>query len=103
MKRAFISHPYADDPLLNKNLVNLIVNELLRSKDNVIPISPLHLFWFLNGDCGCRPVIMDTCYKLIDMCELVYFYVYENEFSPGQEKEYNHAREQGKKVVVYYL
>jgi hypothetical protein len=49
MKRVFISHPYKDDPKGNKKRVDTICRELAE-RDDILPISPLHLFSFMEDD-----------------------------------------------------
>ena len=72
MKRIFISHPYKDDPKGNKKLVDTICREL-EERDDILPISPLHLFSFMEND-DKREEILQVCFRLIDICDEVWVY-----------------------------
>jgi len=58
MKRVFISHPYKDEPKGNKKRADTICRELAE-KDDILPISPLHLFSFMKDDSN-REEILQT-------------------------------------------
>ena len=94
MKRVFISHPYKDDPKGNKKRVDTICRGLAE-KDDILPISPLHLFSFMDSD-KYREHIMFACFALIDICDEVRAYG-DNE---GCREEMLYAVKKGKKVVV---
>ena len=64
MKRIFISHPYKDDPNGNKKRVDTICRGLAE-KDDILPISPLHLFSFMKDDSNIEE-ILQVCFRLID-------------------------------------
>lgn len=70
MKKIFVSHPYKDDPGVNKEKVNLICKAILKA--GYLPISPLHLFSFCEKDL--RSEIMDVCFSLIDLCDEVWVF-----------------------------
>jgi hypothetical protein len=93
MKRVFISHPYKDDPKGNKKRVDTICRELAE-RDDILPISPLHLFSFMEND-EKREEILQVCFRLIDICDEVW--IYGN--SEGCRKEKMHALLKGKKVI----
>lgn len=93
MKRVFISHPYKDNPQENKKHVDSICRELAQNK-NILPISPLHLFSFIEDDCQ-REEILKVCLRLIDICDEVWIYG----DSEGCRKERAYARSQGKRVI----
>ena len=93
MRRVFISHPYKDDPKENKKLVDTICMELAE-KDDILPISPLHLFSFMEDDLQ-REEILHVCFRLIDICDEVWIYG----DSEGCEKERDYALSRGKKVL----
>jgi len=95
MKRVFISHPYKDDPKGNKKRVDTICRELAE-KDDILPISPLHLFSFMENDDN-REEILQVCFRLIDICDEVWIYG----DSEGCEKEREYARSIGKAVRIY--
>ena len=69
MKWVFISHPYKDDPKGNRKLVDTTCRELAK-KDDILPISPLHLFSFMKDDSN-REEILQVCFRLIDICDVV--------------------------------
>ena len=93
MRRVFISHPYKDDPKENKKRVDTIYRELAE-KDDILPISPLHLFSFMENDDN-REEILQVCYRLIDICDEVWIYG----DSEGCRKERDYALSRGKKVI----
>jgi hypothetical protein len=93
VKRVFISHPYKDDPKGNKKRVDTICRELAR-KGDILPISPLHLFSFMEDDLQ-RERILRVCFRLIDICDEVWIYG----DSEGCEKERDYALSRGKKVL----
>ena len=96
MKRVFISHPYKDDPKGNKKRVDTICRELAR-KGDILPISPLHLFSFMEDDRQ-REEILQVCYRLIDICDEVCIYG----DSEGCRMERAYALSRGKRVVIKY-
>jgi len=93
MKRVFISHPYKDSPGDNKKRADSICKELAKGK-NVLPISPLHLFSFMEDDLQ-REEILQVCFRLIDICDEVWVYG----DSEGCRKERAYALSQGKMVI----
>ena len=93
MRLVFISHPYKDDPNGNKKRVDTICRELAE-KDDILPISPLHLFGFMEDDSN-REEILQVCFRLIDICDEVW--IYGN--SEGCRKEKMYALQKGKKVI----
>ncbi len=108
MKRVFISHPYKDDPKGNKKRVDTICRELaeregkrvdticreLAEREGIFPISPLHLFSFMEDDLQ-REEILQVCFRLIDICDEVWVYG----DSEGCRKEREYALSRGKKVL----
>ena len=93
-KYAFISHPYAGNPTQNKIKVDKVCKYW--AKKGVIPISPLHMFSFYEDDSN-REKILDICYKLIDIADVVF--VYGDSEGCRLEKEY--AKKKGKPVFVF--
>jgi hypothetical protein len=93
MRLVFISHPYKDDPKGNKKRVDTICRELAR-KGDILPISPLHLFSFMEDDLQ-RESILQVCFRLIDICDEVWIYG----DSDGCRKESDYALSQGKRVI----
>ena len=96
MKRVFISHPYKDDPERNKKRVDNICRELAE-RDDILLISPLHLFSFMENDDN-REEILQVCFRLIDICDEVWIYG----DSEGCRKEREYALSIGKSVVIKY-
>ena len=95
MKRIFISHPFADDPVGNKIKVDSICKNI---GGDIIPVSPLHLFSFMEND-DYREEIINICRDLIGMCDEVWVYGK----SSGCEYEMNYALSIGKHVEVKFL
>ena len=94
MKRVFISHPLSDDIEKNRKLVDDICKDIMEKHENVLPISPLHMFSYIEEEKNeIRQEIMETCYDLIDDCEEVWIYIYDNKKSKGQSKEFIYALE----------
>lgn len=94
-KYAFISYPYANSPKDNKIKVDKICKYW--SKKGVIPISPLHLFSFYEDDSN-REEIMNICYKLIDIADVIFIYG----DSEGCKLERVYAEKQDKPVYVFF-
>ena len=92
MKRVFISHPFTSDPEGNRVRVDIICHDL--AKQGILPISPLHLFSFMENDDN-REEILQVCFGLIDICDEVWIYG----DSEGCEKEREYAISRGKKVI----
>lgn len=95
-KRVFVSHPYADNPIGNKIKANRICKYLL--KQGYLPISPLHLFSYMENDNEIRDDIMQFCYELIDKCDIIHIYG----DSDGCRKEHDYAYQMGKEIQVMY-
>lgn len=97
MKKIFVSHPLNGDFEGNRKKVDIICKYLIRQ--GLLPISPLHLFQFLDEETPeLRKVIMEVCYRLIDMCDEVW--IYGN--SEGCKLERGYAEWIGKKVVIFF-
>ena len=94
-KYAFISHPFAGNEIENRNNVDAICRKLL--DENIVPISPLHLFGFYSEDKD-RGEIMEVCKYLIDMCDQVYVYG----DSPGCNEELRYAIRRNKPVKILF-
>lgn len=94
MKRVFISHPFASDPEANREKVDVICRGLVSQE--ILPISPLHLFGFMEND-DRREDILKACFRLIDICDEVWLYG----DSEGCRREAYYARRSGKKVRRY--
>ncbi len=94
-KYAFISHPYSDSP--TENIVKADKICKYWARQGVIPISPLHLFSFYEDD-NAREDIMNICYKLIDLSDVVF--IYGDSKGCRLEKEY--AERIKKPVEIFY-
>ena len=94
-KYAFISHPFANDPEGNRKKVDKICKYWVKKR--VIPISPLHLFSFYEGD-NDREKILNICYKLIDIADVVF--IYGDSEGCRLEKEY--AKKKKKPIFIFY-
>jgi hypothetical protein len=92
VKRVFISHPFSSDPEGNRVRVDIICHDLV--KQGILPISPLHLFSFMENDLQ-REEILQVCFRLIDICDEVWVYG----DSEGCRKEREYALSQGKRVI----
>jgi len=92
VKRVFISHPFSSDPEGNRVRVDIICHDL--AKQGILPISPLHLFSFMENDDN-REEILQVCFKIIDICDEVWIYG----DSEGCKKEREYALSRGKKVL----
>lgn len=91
----FISHPYKNDPKGNKKRVDTICREL-EERDGILPISPLHLFSFMEND-NKREEILQVYFGLIDIYDEVWIYG----DSEGCRMELEYARSIGKVVRMY--
>jgi len=69
MKRVFISHPFSGDEVENTRKADEICKKIMESDVDVLPVSPLHLFSFLEDDGGVREAIMTQCYYMILSCD----------------------------------
>ncbi len=97
MKKVFISHPFASDPEGNREKEKKICKYVL--KQGHLPISPLHLFKFIEEETPTlRENIMIVCKRLIDQCDEVW--IFGN--SRGCKEEERYAMSINKKVVKFY-
>ena len=95
MKRIFVSHPFKDNPEINRKIVDSICKELV--KDGYLPISPIHMFGFMEND-DHRKEIMSVCAELIEMSDEVWVYGW----SEGCNFEAGTAEKIGKPVKRFY-
>ena len=94
MKRVFISHPFSSDLEGNRVRVDIICHDSV--KQGILPISPLHLFSFMEDDLH-REEILQVCFRLIDICDEVWVYG----DSEGCRMELEYARSIGKVVRAH--
>ena len=63
-KYVYVAHPYRNNPEENLKKVTEICRELHKKDPTVIPISPIHLFSWMDPDTD----VIDSCYDLMDFC-----------------------------------
>jgi len=92
LKRVYISHPFKGDKQKNFEEVNNICISIANTQESVLPVSPLHMFSFLDDD---NPVdrerAMCYCLNLLNDCDEVWVFG-DWEKSEGCKKEINMAR-----------
>ena len=98
MKKVFISHPCSADPERNREKADIICKRILEESDDILPISPLHLFSFFEEEAEYREDIMDTCKDLIKTCDELWVYG----DSKGCQEEVQYAESVGVPVKVKY-
>lgn len=82
----YIAHPFRNDPPGNTEKVSEICREIY-ANGKVIPISPIHLFSWMNPE----DEVMEECLRLMDLCDDVWFYGdFRN--SEGCRMEMEHER-----------
>ena len=75
MYRVFISHPFADDPKLNRKKNKELLKRLAVEYPNFLFISPLLLFDYVTEETKeIRNEIMLTCYNNIEYCDALWVY-----------------------------
>lgn len=109
VKTIFISHPFSDNPKEYREKVEKICKDIIKNNPSkeeatennpvILPISPLHLFSFMEEDGDYREKIMEVCYFLIWFTDETWIYIYGLNKSTGQVKENNYALEIDKNVV----
>jgi hypothetical protein len=92
-KICYISHPYADNPSINKLLVDKVCRDII-AQGEYVTLSPIHLFSCYDDDSD-REIIMRICLRLITLANEVWVYG----DSSGCQAEAARARELGIKVV----
>lgn len=99
MKKVFISHPYADNPVENRAKVDMLCKKVAAT-ENVLPVSPIHLFSFISehDEENYRDNIMEYCKHMIADCDVVRIYVYNYRISEGQHEELMYAIRAGKEI-----
>lgn len=95
----FLSHPFSDDPVANKQRVDFLAKEILSNNPDTIILSPLHSFsYFVHDDM--REAIMYECYQMIERADTCVFIQYDGFLSSGQSDEIIYAEEIGKNIEV---
>lgn len=96
LKRVFVSHPFASDPYTNRIKVVKILKELNEKHPDVIFLSPLHLFSYMEGETPeQREEVMDICFNMILISDEVWSYG----DSAGCSLEKKFAIDQGKPCI----
>jgi hypothetical protein len=91
----FISHKFKDNPTENRQMVDKICHYWYRK--GYIPISPLHLFSYMDDDRD-RKIVMAISKALILLCPTVAVY----HQSEGCREEEKFALKHNKKVLRFY-
>lgn len=99
IKKVFISHPFRGDEETNRLKVDKICNNIMEENKDILPISPLHLWSFMEEDGIYRQEILLFCFNLIFISDEVWFYKY-GELSSGQKKELEYAKLANKKIRI---
>ena len=96
-KKVFISHPYSDNEAINLEKATLICQKIIESEADILPVSPLHHFSFMDGDEGYREDIMGVCLHNIKYCDELWVFG----DSKGCRREAKYAKEIG--VPIEYV
>jgi hypothetical protein len=95
----FLSHPFADDPKINKLRVDFIAKEIRSNNPNALILSPLHSFSYFDTD-DMRDAIMYECYQMIERADTCVFIQYDGFLSSGQSDEILYAEMLDKNIKV---
>jgi len=95
----FLSHPFADDPKVNKKRVDFIAKEIRSNNPNALILSPLHSFSYFDTD-DMREAIMYECYQMIERADTCVFIQYDGFLSSGQSDEILYAEMLDKNIKV---
>lgn len=95
----FLSHPFADDPIANKQRVDFIAKEIREANPEALILSPLHSFSYFETD-DMREAIMNECYHMIDRADVCVFVQYDGLISEGQSDEILYAEECDKAIEI---
>lgn len=74
MKRVYIAHPLRGDVEKNMKEATEICRKIAEDDKDVILVSPLHAFSFLDPETCDQRQVMRCCKKLIDSCDEIRFY-----------------------------
>jgi len=99
IRRIFISHPFSGDEEENFRKANNICKSIMSKNKDILPISPLHLWSFMEEDGIYRQEILLFCFDMISFSDEVWFYKY-GELSSGQEQELEYAKLANKKIRI---
>lgn len=98
--RVFVSYPFKEDPSRYRREVDLVCKMLFK-EHGVLPISPLHLFSFIEEeDDMLRDMIMDICFNLIRSSSDILYCFGNFATSSGCYDEWHYARTLGKPTYL---
>ena len=95
----FLSHPFGDDPIANKQRVDCLAKEIRSNNPNALILSPLHSFSYFDTD-DMRDAIMYECYQMIERVDVCVFVQYDGMLSDRQSDEMLYAKECGKEIEI---
>ncbi len=91
MRRVYVCHPFADDPVANQIFVKGFCEDL--AGRGVIPVAPhIYLPHFLN-EVTQRELAMQMCLGLLEVCDELA--ICSEKISSGMEREIKHANAHG--------
>lgn len=96
MRRVYICHPF-NGKQENIDSIAKICRILAEGRKDIIPISPVHSFSYLDDSIH-RNIALKYCLELLSMCDEVWVYGGWQE-STGCKSEIAHASKLGIKVV----
>lgn len=97
MKTVYIAHPYGGKEE-NKQKAEKIVLDIMRNKENIIPVSPIHAYGFAYNEFEYEKG-MEYCLTLLAMCDEIW--IYGNwEKSRGCRMEKQLAKSMGKPIKI---
>ena len=99
IKTVFFSHPFRGDEQENDKKVDKICKNILKDTEDILPLSPLHLFSFMSANPVYESLIMSVCFNMIDIADEVWFFKY-GELSEGQIQELEYAKSKDKLITI---
>lgn len=98
LKKVYISHPFGNSPERNMEEVNDICRRISFLMPDVVPVSPLNMFSFLNdSNSNERKKALEYCLEILKVCDEVWVFG-DWEESEGCRLEVEAAREIGKVI-----
>lgn len=93
MKRIYICHPFASDPVGNAEACRVICERIVSTTLDILPVAPqVYLPQFMS-DSTARKRAMACCISLLETCEAVW--VMGDTLSPGMREELEAAQRRG--------
>lgn len=99
MRKVFISHPFRGDEDMNRLKVDKICKNIMDDKDDVLPLSPLHLWSFMSANPIYENTVMSVCFDMISISHEVWVFKYK-ELSKGQKQELKFAKSKDKDITI---